>query len=543
MNATKRWTLAAAVLGSGIVFLDSTVVNIALPRIGRELPGSLVGVLEGQNYVYYAYLLSLSALLVLAGSLSDRLGRRRMFLVGLAGFGITSVACGLAPTMETLILSRILQGAAGAILVPGSLAILTATFRGEEQGRAFGLWAAGSAATTILGPAIGGALVAAISWRAAFLINVPLVAIALWATVRGVLESRDETATGRLDWLGAALAALAVGGLTFGVIRGQSQEWQDPIAFVALGVGAVAAVLLPLHLARATSPLVPLWLFRSRNFSVTNLSTLVIYGALYVTIQYQALFLIGTLGYDEVGYAIATIPGSLFLILFSARFGALAARHGPRWYMSIGPAIMALGLLWYLRIPAASSGWVLAGDGGALGRGDVGAFLASVLPPASYWIDVLPATVVFGIGLTIMVAPLTTALMTSVPVQHSGVASAVNNAISRVGPQLAGALIFVAITASFYATLGSLVPGLDTSSAAVRDRLPPVNRPTAEATPAEVEASRHASTDAFHLAMLVASGLLVTGATVNGIGIRNPGGEPAAGGAVADEAAKGAPIS
>ena len=216
MNIRERWTLTAAVLGSSIVFVDSTVVNVALPRIGRELPTPLFGVLEGQSYIYNGYLLTLSALLILAGALSDFYGRRRMFLLGLIGFGATSVLCGLAPNMEFLVASRILQGAAGALLVPGSLAILTSTFTGEAQGRAFGVWAAASAATTILGPFVGGILVDTISWRVAFLINVPLVVLAVWATIRYVRETRNESATGRFDWLGAAVIAVAVGGLSFG---------------------------------------------------------------------------------------------------------------------------------------------------------------------------------------------------------------------------------------------------------------------------------------------------------------------------------------
>src|SRR5690348_5880181 len=223
---TKRWILVAAVLGSGIVFLDSTVVNVALPRIGRDLPRLFLGVLEGQSYVYNAYLLTLSALLILAGALSDYYGRRRMFTYGLIGFGITSVLCGLAPNMELLILFRILQGAAGALLVPGSLAILTQTFAGEERGRVFGIWAGASSATTLFGPFVGGLLVDFVSWRLAFLINVPLVALAVYATLRELPESRNADASGRFDWLGAAVIAVAVGGLSFGAIRGQERNWQ-----------------------------------------------------------------------------------------------------------------------------------------------------------------------------------------------------------------------------------------------------------------------------------------------------------------------------
>ena len=293
----SRWILAAAVLGSGIVFLDSTVVNVALPRIGRDLPRSFLGVLEGQSYVYNAYLLTLSALLILAGAVNDYYGRQRTFLIGLLAFGVTSVLCGFAPTMELLVLFRILQGAAGALLVPGSLALITANFSGREQGRAFGTWAGASGATTILGPLVGGLLVDTISWRAAFFLNVPLVAVAAWATWKHVPESRDERATPHFDWIGAGIVALAVGGLAFGTIYGQQRAWRDPIGYVALGLGVVATIGLPIWMTRAKYPLIPLDLFRSRNFTVTNISTLVIYGALYVTFYYVGLFMQGTLGY------------------------------------------------------------------------------------------------------------------------------------------------------------------------------------------------------------------------------------------------------
>ncbi|MDQ3940707.1 MAG: MFS transporter, partial [Actinomycetota bacterium] len=350
-TAAGRWVMAAAALGSGIVFLDSTVVNVALPQIGRELPSTFLGVLEGQSYVYYGYLLTLSALLILAGGLADFFGRRRLFIIGLVGFGVTSAMCGFATNVEMLVIFRVLQGAAGAILVPGSLAVLTASFSGEDQGKAFGMWAAASGATTILGPVVGGALVANVSWRAAFFINIPLVLLAGWATIRHMPESRDETATGSFDWVGAIVIALALGGLTFGPIRGEAQDWRDPVAFVALGVGVAAAAAFPWLMRRVNNPLVRLELFRSRNFTITNLSTLVIYGALYVTFQYLALFAIGTLGYNEFAFGVAGLPGSLFLILLSSRFGKLAVRFGPRLFMSVGPAIMGLGLLWFARIP------------------------------------------------------------------------------------------------------------------------------------------------------------------------------------------------
>jgi len=515
---TKRWILTAAVLGSGIVFLDSTVVNVALPRIGRDLPRLFLGILEGQSYVYNAYLLTLSALLILAGALTDFFGRKRMFIYGLVGFGLTSVLCGLAPNMELLVLFRVLQGTAGAMLVPGSLALLTANFSGEEQGRAFGVWAGASGATTILGPVVGGLLVDTVSWRAAFLINAPFVAVAIWATWAHVPESRDEHATGHFDWLGAAIVALAVGGLAFGTIYGQQRDWKDPLGFIALGVGVVATVVLPFYMTRVEYPLIPPGLFRSRNFTVTNISTLLIYGALYVTFYYLALFQQGTIGYSPTAAGIAGIPGTLFLIFFSARFGALAARFGARWFMAAGPLLMAAGVLWFARVPANSTPWRLQPRDPA-----------SYLPPLAYFIDFLPGSLLFGLGIMMLVAPLTTALMTSVPVQNAGVGSAINNAVSRVGPQLAGALIFVFLTANFYSYLASRL-SVDVTSASFRASVSPLNTP---ADPSLVAVVRDASTSSFHIAMVLGAALLVLGGVVNAVGIvdkaiRKPAEQPAA---------------
>lgn len=509
-------------LASGIVFLDSTVVNVALPRIGQELPSTLFGVLEGQSYVYSSYLLTVSALLILAGALTDYHGRKRMFSIGLAGFGITSVLCGLAPNMELLVLFRLLQGAAGALLVPGSLALIRSTFEGEAQGRAFGIWAGASAGTTIVGPFVGGILVDTVSWRTAFLINVPLVALALYATATHVRETRDQEASGRFDWLGAFVSAVAVGGLSFGAIYGQQREWRDPVALLALGLGALATVALPWLIAARRDAFVPLRLFRSRNFSVTNVSTLLIYGSLYVTFYYQALFFQGVLGYSAAAAGLAGLPAGLLLALLSTRFGALAARHGPRLFMSVGPALMALGLLWLVRVPTSSEAWAFA-------PGDA----ATYLPPQSYLVDFLPGLVVFGLGLAMLVAPLTTALMSSVPVRYAGVASAVNNAVSRVGPQLAGAVIFVAITSSFYAGMAARLPDIDTTDTRFRQGVSPLNPPKllteSQTSPQSVaerlerveRASREQSTDAFHLAMLVGAALLLAGAAVNAVGIRD----------------------
>lgn len=509
MTSWQRWTMVAVILGSAIVFLDTSVVNLALPRIATDLPLGNLAALEAQSYVRDGYFLTLSALLILGGGLTDYYGRRRMFTIGLFGFLTTSVLCGLAPNVYTLIAFRLLQGATGALVVPGSLAIITASFEGEQQGRAFGVWAGASAATSILGPFVGGVLVNSISWRAAFFVNVPFLLVALWA-MRHVPESRDEESTGQFDWLGSLVIVLAVGGLAFGTIRGQQSLWTDGWAFVALAVGAVAAIAFPIMMVKRRNPLVPPSLFRSRNFTVTNISTFVIYGALYVSLSFQGLFLIGTLGYNPPAAGIAGLPAVLFLTLFSTRFGKLAARYGPRLFMAVGPFIMGVGLLYLMRFPADSEAWIAGWSEGE-----------TILPPAGYFVDLLPALIVFGIGLMVMVAPLVSALMTSVPKHNSGVASAINNAISRVGAPLVGALLFVAVASSFYTAISDRVPDVDTSAPSFRQEVSPLNVPE-DADPQVVQAARVASTDAFHLSALVAAGLLWIGAAVNAVGIRNP---------------------
>lgn len=511
----RAWTLVAVILGSGIVFLDSTILSVALEAIGEHLPATLVGVLEGQSYVVNGYLLTLSALLVLAGALADAYGRRRLFVIGMAGFGAASVVCGLAPSMELLIAGRVLQGVFGALLVPTSLAIISATYEGVERGRAFGIWAAATSAITLVGPPIGGLLVDVVGWQSAFLLNVPLVAVGIAIAQSRMAESRDPDSPERIDWLGAVVVALAVGGLSFGAIRGQERDWADPAAWTALTVGGVAAVaLVPLMLLRP-DPLVHPYLFRSRNFTVTNLSTFLVYGALYAHSYFQAIFLQGTLGYTALAAGLAAVPVALALTFLSTTFGRLAVRHGPRRYMAAGPALMAVGLLWLIRIPANSAAWPAR-------PGDA----TSLLPPVDYLVDVLPAVALFGLGVATLVAPLTTALMTSVPDRNAGIASAVNNAVSRIGPLLAGAVIFIGVSATFYTGLEARVPGLDGTAPEVREALPPLNPPRPGVPDDQVAAAREASTDAFHLAMLIAALLCAAGAVVNAVGIRDP--EPAA---------------
>jgi len=510
MTRTQLWTLVAAIISSGVVFLDGTIVYLALRAIGK-LPTTFLGVLEGQAYIVSGYLAVLAALLILSGALADFYGRKRVFAIGLTGFGLSSLLCGIAPNLELLVLFRLIQGAAGALLVPGSLSIITATFEGQARAKAFGTWAAATSALSLFGQPIGGLLVDVLSWRAAFIINVPLVAIALWATIRHMQESRDETATGSFDWLGAFVAAVAIGGLAFGATRGQQKNWEDSLAWVALIVGGIALVAFP-FLMRRPHPLVPLSLFRIRDFAVINLSTFLIYAALYTTFFYVAVLLQGTLGYTATAASLAGLPSGILLVLLSTRVGAAAGRFGGKPFLVAGPLIMALGMLWWARIPATSEAWKASFENPS-----------TLIPPASVFIDVLPALMTFGLGISLVVAPLTSTLMSSIPTRNAGLGSAINNAVSRVGTPLLGAVLFIIVSATFYTSLGSQVSGLNTDDAAVRTTFPPLNQPTEQVSPDQAEAARNASVDAFHVASIAAIILLIGGAAANQFGLRGAG--------------------
>lgn len=511
MTARQRWTLVATIIGSGIVFLDGTIVNVALPRIGQELPATVVGVFEGQTYVAIGYLASLAALLILAGALSDHYGRRRTYVIGLAGFGLMSALCGLAPNLEALILFRLLQGATGALLVPGSLSLISQAFSDADRPAAIGRWASATSALVLLGPIIGGLLVDTVGWRVAFLVNVPFIAAALWATLAHVEESRDTEAAARFDWLGAVVATLAVGGLSFGLIRGQQENWADTTAWIALAVGVVSLIAFPILMATRPNPLVPLGLFRSRPFATVNLATFFIYGALYGNFGYQTLALQNVLGYSALAAGAIGLPTGLMLTLLSARFGAIAGRRGARAFLVAGPLLMAAGALWFARLPVDSPAWRAAID-----------VPTSLIPPAGVWVDVLPAILLSGLGISLVVAPLTATLMSSMPMRYSGLGSAINNAISRVGYPLLGAFTFIAVSATFYAALGNAAPELDTSSAAVRAAFSPLYPPDG-ATPTQAAAAARASMEAFHLSMVVSAALLVIGSAVSFVGLRGTG--------------------
>ena len=512
MTSTQRGALGAAIIGSATVFLDGSIVNIALPRIGATLPATNIGVLEGQVYIVAGYMATLAAFLLVAGALGDRYGLRRIFVIGLAGFGVTSILCGLAPTLDILAVARLLQGVAGSLLVPGSLALITAMFDGAERARAFGIWASATSGLAIVGPPVGGALVEAFGWRSIFLINGPLLAVGLFLALRYLPELRSSGARTPFDWIGAAVGIVAIGGLAFGAIRGQQVAWSEPLPIVILAIGAIALVAFPILMVTRRDPLVPPSLFRNRTFRAINLSTLLIYGGLYVLLYVQSLFLQGVLGYSALATAIIGLPSGLALVLLSARFGTLAGRRGARPFLVGGPLLMVVGVLWWLRVPATSTPWLARLDDAA-----------SLIPPLATFSDPLPAVILFGIGISMVVAPLTSTLMSSAPVARAGLASAINNALSRVGQPLLSAGIFILITDRFYASLAARVPGLDPASPALRNDVQPLNAPGAGVDQAIADAARLASAEAFQATMLVVGGLLVAGAVVNWIGLRAGG--------------------
>jgi EmrB/QacA subfamily drug resistance transporter len=405
-SRTGRGVLLATVLGSGIALLDGTVVNVALPTLGRSLGGGLAGL----QWTVDAYLLTLGALLLVGGSLGDIYGRRRIFEVGLGWFGITSAACGLAPTMATLVVMRALQGVGAALLVPGSLAILRSSIREEDQGEAIGAWSGLSGVTTAFGPILGGWLVAAASWRLIFFINLPLAALALWCSRRFVPETHGAAAGARIDWVGGGTIACGLGGIVFALIEGPSLPLQAWTAGLLVGIGAMAAFFLVE--ARQEQPMLPLRLFRSRQFSGANVVTLTVYFALSAAIFLVVLDLQTVLGFSPLAAGASLMPLTVLLLLLSVPMGKIAQKTGFRAPMTVGPLVAGIGV------------WMLGGAS-----------------HAGYWMSVFPGVVVLGLGMSVTVAPLTTAVLNSVGAEYAGVASGVNNAVARIAGLLAIAVV------------------------------------------------------------------------------------------------------
>jgi EmrB/QacA subfamily drug resistance transporter len=404
-----RWVLAATVLGSGIAALDATVVNIALPTIGEDFDAGL----SDLQWVVNAYTLTLAGFLLLGGALGDRFGRRRVFLVGVAWFAAASVLCAAAPSTEVLIAARALQGMGAALLTPGSLAILEASFVAEDRAAAIGAWSGLGGITAAIGPFLGGWLVQSASWRWIFLINVPLAALVLWVGFRHVPETLNEDAPPGLDVSGAALTIVGLAGVIAGLTAGPEQGWLTPWVLISLVGGLLCLAAFVAVEQRSRHPLVPLAIFRSSQFSSANLVTFVVYAALAGAFFLLPIQLQTVVGFSPIASGAALLPITLVMLLGSARAGRLATRIGPRMPMTVGPVIAGVGLLLMIRIG----------------------------PSSSYWTDVLLSVTVFGIGLTFTVAPLTATVLGAAPAQFAGVASAVNNDVARTAGLIAVAIL------------------------------------------------------------------------------------------------------
>ncbi|KAF2420111.1 MFS transporter [Microbacterium sp. B35-30] len=446
MTTIQRSVLWIAVLGSFVAFLDGTIINVALPSISDELGGGITT----QQWVVDAYLITLGALILVAGSVSDAYGRVLVLRIGLIGFGIASIAIAAAPTAEFLIVARAVQGAAGAFLVPSSLALITSNFSGAAQSRAIGIWTAMTTSAMIVGPLVGGVLVDLASWRLAFLINVVPIGVTLVLLARGGFrDTRHPGAS--IDWIGAALCTLGLGGMVYALIEQPNLGWGSPVIWLTLVLGAGMFTAFILRQRTVRNPILPLDLFRVRNFWTGNVATAFIYGALALNGLVVVVYLQEGAGLPATLAGLASLPMTILMILFSSRVGALSGRWGPRFFMTVGPITMGIGAL----------------------------LLLTTTTEFSYWWQVLPSMIVMGAGLALTVAPLTSAILGAIEPERSGIASAVNNAVSRVA-----GLIAVALLATIVG--GSL------------------------------------DLEGFHRAAVVTAALMIAGGVTSFLGIRNP---------------------
>ncbi|HLY48299.1 MAG TPA: MFS transporter [Solirubrobacteraceae bacterium] len=491
----KRIALVAAILGSGVVFLDGTIVNVALPAIRQSLHGALAE----QQWVVEAYLLTLSSLLLIGGSLGDLFGRRRVFATGLAGFGVCSLVCAVAPSSGVLIGARAAQGVAGALLVPSTLALIMDNYTEHERAAAIGSWTAWTGIVTVVGPLAGGVLVQVASWRWIFAVNLVPVTATLLLLRRLPSDRRNP---GHVDIIGALLCALGLGGPVFALIEQPVYGWGSATVAIPLVAGAILFAAFLVWERRSPQPMMPLHLFASRNFAVGNLTTFALYAGLGVATFFVILFIQQVGGYTPVQAGLSLLPLTLLMFTLSRRFGALADRIGPHRFMAAGPMIAGAGLLLLMRTNA----------------------------EANYLSQIFPGVFVFGLGLSMTVAPLTATVLGSVDSGHSGLASGVNNAVARVASLIAIAALGAVVAASFQGRLESQLRGqrlsrsASTAVAVARTRplvthvsgLPARERPLVH--DALVEASVHA----FRIAMAIAALLALLGGVASLIGIENP---------------------
>jgi EmrB/QacA subfamily drug resistance transporter len=494
VSREKRLVLIAAIMGTAVVSVDSTVVNVALPAIRSDLGGGLAG----QQWISNAYLLTLSSLILVAGSLGDLFGERRIFVMGVAGFGVASVICAIAPTIELLVGARALQGVFGALLTPAGLAVIAATFPPEERGRAVGLWTAWGGIGIVAGPLIGGQLVDSASWRWIFAINVPLVLATLWLVARAVAESRPREGV-RLDALGAGLCAVGLAGITFGLIEQPLLGWSSVAVAGPMIGGALLFAAFVVHEMRTPQPMLPLALFRRRNFSVTNAETFAMYAGLSMLFFFLVVFLQQTAGYSALAAGTATLPVTLVMFALSGRFGGLADRHGPHLFLAVGPLIAAAGLALMQRVDAS----------------------------ADYVSQLLPALLVFSVGLSMTVAPLTATVLADADESNAGIASAVNNAIARVAGLIAIAAIGAVVAAQVARDLqppAGASAGVRSALSQARDSpLAPVSARGLSAAEARTVDARvsDASVAGFHLGVGIGAALVALGGLLGAVGLRN----------------------
>lgn len=498
-SARQSLILVAAILGTTVVTVDSTVVNVALPAIESDLGGGLAG----QQWTANAYLVTLGSLLLIGGSLGDIFGERRVFALGVLGFGATSLACALAPTIEFLVGARALQGVAGALLTPAALAVIVANFAPEERGRAVGAWTAWGGIGTVLGPLIGGQLVDTASWRWIFAINVPIVIVTLVLILRVVPARRERDPDARVDVVGALLCALGLAGMTFGLIEQPLRGFGDPAVALPLAIGAALFAGFLAREARTPHPMLPLALFRRHNFAFGNVETFAMYGGLGLLFFFLVLFLQQVAGYSALAAGTASLPVTVMMFALSTRFGALADRYGPRFFMGVGPLVAAVGMAWFLALDA-----------------DV-----------DYLTGLLPGLLVFGLGLAITVAPLTSTVLADADESNAGIASGVNNAIARVAGLVAIAAVGAVVAASFGSKLedevGAAAQRPEVATAVEEAKKQPLAAVEVEGVPGEVaasvtEAAEDASVGAFRVGIGIATALVALGGLLGLLGIQNP---------------------
>jgi EmrB/QacA subfamily drug resistance transporter len=495
----KRLSLLAAIMGSFVALLDSTVVNVALPAIASDLGGGLAG----QQWVVNAYLLVLGSLILVGGRLGDVFGERRVFSLGVAGFGVASVLCALAPSIEVLVGARALQGMFGAALTPSALAVIVTTFAPEERGAAIGSWTAWTGIAAVAGPLAGGEIIDLASWRWIFAINVPFVLATLAIIVIAVPARELGPVRPSVDWLGGALCALGLAGPVFALIRQPELGWGSPGVVVPFLAGFALLWLFLRHETRTDDPMLPLELFRRRNFAIGNAETLTMYAGLSVLFFFLILFLQQVAGWTALHAGLATIPTTVVMFALSRHTGRLADRYGPRLFMGGGPLVAAAGLLLFQRVGA----------------------------DPDYVTDLLPALVVFAVGLSLTVAPLTATVLADADERNAGVASGVNNAIARVAGLLGVAAIGAVVAAQFGSALDSRLGGRPLSPAGQAAVAQARDQTLARVAPASLapreravvaRATQGASVAAFHVGVGIAAVLVASGGVLGLVGIVNP---------------------